>query len=184
MTTTGDLADNRLSKTFAELRAAGKRTVMPFLTAGYPDMETTLAILADLEGRGVRICELGIPFSDPIADGPTIQASFTAALANGLKTADVFDAVRSYRRSGGKLALTAMGSYSIARIESTPAPGLPSEKFYALSHQAPMPSGSGFSAMNFEIRRYGILSTGLSKQGRPDSGVTVEAGLYKVFNAF
>jgi hypothetical protein len=80
--------------------------------------------------------------------------------------------------------LPAMGRYVISRIESVPAPGSPSERFYALSHRAPMPSGSGFSAMNFEIRRYGIISTGSSKKDRPGSGVTVEAGLYKVFNRF
>ncbi len=80
--------------------------------------------------------------------------------------------------------LPAMGRYVIARIETVPAAGSLSEKFYPLSHMAPMPSGSGYSAMNFEIRRYGILSTGSSKKDRPDTGVTVEAGLYKVFNRF
>lgn len=75
-----------------------------------------------------------------------------------------------------------MGKYAVARIESTPAAGSLSERFYALGHQAPMPIGSGFSARSFEVRRYGILSTGSSKPGRP--GVTVEAGVYKVFNAF
>jgi hypothetical protein len=78
--------------------------------------------------------------------------------------------------------MPAMGSFSIARLESAPSSGSLSERFYALGHLAPMPSGSGFSARDFEIRRYGILSTGSSGQGR--SGVTVEAGLYKVFNAF
>ena len=77
-----------------------------------------------------------------------------------------------------------MGSYSIARIEGMPEPGSPSEQFYALSHKAPMPSGAGFSAMNFEIRRYGIISTGTSKQDGTAAGVTVEAGLYKIFNRF
>ena len=77
-----------------------------------------------------------------------------------------------------------MGSYAIARIESMPEPGSPSEMFYALSHRAPMPSGAGFSAMNFEIRRYGIIAKGTSEQGKPGAGVTVEAGLYKVFNRF
>jgi tryptophan synthase alpha chain len=86
---------------------------MPFITAGYPDLETTEALLADFERRGVRICEIGIPFSDPIADGPIIQASFTEALERGVTVAKIFQAIRRYRVGGGKMALTAMGSYSI-----------------------------------------------------------------------
>lgn len=107
------LADNRLVRAFAELRAAGRRTLMPFVTAGYPDLETTEALLADFERRGARVCEVGIPFSDPIADGPTIQASFTEALDAGVTVAKIFDMVRRYRDAGGELALTAMGSFSI-----------------------------------------------------------------------
>ncbi len=86
---------------------------MPFLTAGYPDLETTAALLKDFEGRGVRIVELGIPFSDPIADGPTIQASYTEALAGGVTSEKIFDMVRSCRSGGGNLAMVAMVSYSI-----------------------------------------------------------------------
>lgn len=108
-----DLSDNRIVKAFAELRAAGKHTVLPFLTAGYPDLAATGAMLADLEGRGVRICELGIPFSDPIADGPTIQASYTEALATKVTSERVFDMVGAYRAGGGQMALVAMVSFSI-----------------------------------------------------------------------
>ena len=109
----GPLADNRLVTTFAEFRAAGRRTLVPFLTAGYPDCETTVALLADLEARGVRVCELGVPFSDPIADGPTIQASYTAALSAGVTSDRVLEIVRRYRDGGGGMALAAMVSYSI-----------------------------------------------------------------------
>jgi tryptophan synthase alpha chain len=90
-------ADNRLTSAFADLRAAGRKTLLPFITAGYPDLETTAALLADFEARGVRICELGIPFSDPVADGPVIQASYTAALAGGVNTGKILDMVRAYR---------------------------------------------------------------------------------------
>jgi len=105
--------DNRLVTTLAALRAADKQTVLPFITAGYPDLETTGAILAELESRGARVCELGVPFSDPIADGPTIQASYTAALAAGVTSEKIFDMVRAYRANGGTMALIAMVSYSI-----------------------------------------------------------------------
>ncbi len=105
--------DNRLVKTFAELRSASKRTLLPFLTAGYPDMAATAALLVDLESRGCRICEIGVPFSDPIADGPTIQASYTEALAAQVTSEKVFDMVGAYRAGGGQMALVAMVSYSI-----------------------------------------------------------------------
>ena len=107
------LTDNRLTAVFAELRSAGKKTVLPFLTAGYPDLATTEALLNDFERRGARVCELGVPFSDPIADGPTIQASYTAALDAGVTTGGIFEMVKRYRAGGGQMALLAMVSYSI-----------------------------------------------------------------------
>jgi len=108
-----NLDNNRLVRTFAELRAAGNKALLPFLTAGYPDLETTGAMLADIESRGVRVCEVGFPFSDPIADGPTIQASYTEALARGITVAEILDTVKRYRDGGGQMALSAMVSYSI-----------------------------------------------------------------------
>jgi tryptophan synthase alpha chain len=108
-----DLKDNRLVQAFAALRGAGKKALLPFITAGYPDLETTAALLAEFESRGVKICELGIPYSDPMADGPVIQASYTAALAAGMTTDKIFETVCKYRCAGGKLALIAMVSYSI-----------------------------------------------------------------------
>ncbi len=108
-----ELQNNRLVRTFADLRAQGKHALLPFITAGYPDLETTEALLHEFERRGARICELGIPFSDPVADGPVIQASYTRALDSGITCAKIFDAVRRYRAAGGQLALVAMVSYSI-----------------------------------------------------------------------
>jgi len=107
------LDDNRLVRAFTDLRAAGKKTLLPFITAGYPNLDTTEALLCEFESRGVRICELGVPFSDPIADGPVIQASYTAALEAGITSDAIFQAVRRYRDAGGELALVAMVSYSI-----------------------------------------------------------------------
>lgn len=109
----GNLDGNRVVQAFAELRAAGKKALVPFITAGHPDLETTVALLADFQARGVRVCELGIPFSDPIADGPVIQNSYSEALAAGITSDKVMAAVRKYRTRGGKLALAAMVSYSI-----------------------------------------------------------------------
>jgi tryptophan synthase alpha chain len=113
MSTSNSLNDNRIVKTFAELNSSGRKALMPFLTAGYPDTETTGAMLADFEKRGVRVCELGTPFSDPIADGPTIQASYSAALDAGITTEKIFQMVRDYRAGGGGMSLLSMVSYSI-----------------------------------------------------------------------
>jgi tryptophan synthase alpha chain len=103
---------NRIEQIFGELRRQGRGAVLPFITAGYPTLETTAAILPAIEQAGVRICELGIPFSDPIADGPVIQASMTEALKHRLTPQDVFTMVKGLR-SKVKLGLVAMVSYSI-----------------------------------------------------------------------
>ena len=108
-----DLSNNRLVATFAELRAGGKKTVLPFLTGGYPSPAATTAMLREIESRGGRICEIGVPFSDPIADGPVIQASYTAALDAGVTWDAIRAAVRDYRAAGGTMAILAMVSVSI-----------------------------------------------------------------------
>ena len=107
------LDDNRLVRTFAELRAADRRMLLPFITAGYPSIEATGALLRKFDAIGLRACELGIPFTDPIADGPTIQASYSDALAAGVTLEKILNMVRDYRSVGGKMALLAMVSYSI-----------------------------------------------------------------------
>ncbi|MFW6153758.1 MAG: tryptophan synthase subunit alpha [Planctomycetota bacterium] len=104
---------NRLESNFAALRAEGRRTLVPFITAGYPSLEVTEALLKRFDALGLGVCELGIPFTDPIADGPVIQASYTEALAAGVTTGKIFEMVRRFRDAGGKLALVAMVSYSI-----------------------------------------------------------------------
>lgn len=107
------LENNRLIQTFAALRQAGKQTLLPFITAGYPSLDATEAVLKEFDSLGVKVCELGVPFSDPIADGPIIQASYTEALASGVTMTKIFEMARRFRSAGGKLALLAMVSYSI-----------------------------------------------------------------------
>lgn len=85
----------------------------PFLPAGYPDISFTGALLRGLAKLPIRGVELGFPFSDPIADGPVIQAAFTAALEKGLRVNQVFDAVRSARGDGVAYPIVAMVSASI-----------------------------------------------------------------------
>jgi tryptophan synthase alpha chain len=101
-----------IRQTFEALRAQGRIGLVPFIPAGYPDLPTTAASLLAAERGGASVIEVGIPFSDPIADGPTIQEAFSDALARKLKVADVFETVASVR---GRLRvpLVSMVSYSI-----------------------------------------------------------------------
>jgi len=75
---------------FDALRKSGRKAFMPFVTAGDPDLPFTADVLRELVARGANLCELGVPYSDPIADGPVIQASYTRALDKHLKLASVF----------------------------------------------------------------------------------------------
>jgi tryptophan synthase alpha chain len=82
---------SQIDSLFAQLRSAGKKAFMPFITAGDPDLEFTAAVLRELAARGSHLCELGIPYSDPIADGPVIQASYTRALERKVKLAQILE---------------------------------------------------------------------------------------------
>ncbi|NOZ20091.1 MAG: tryptophan synthase subunit alpha [Planctomycetes bacterium] len=103
---------NRIDERFAKLRAKGKAAFMPFLTAGDPNYEATEALILECDKRGADLIELGIPFSDPIADGPTIQASFTRALNAGATVHRSFDLVRRLRQSC-EIPILSMVSYTI-----------------------------------------------------------------------
>jgi tryptophan synthase alpha chain len=105
---------NRIDRLFAKLRTEGQKALMPFLTAGDPDLETTSALIREVLARGADMVELGIPYSDPIADGPVIAASYSRALANGIKLPAIFDAVERLRREARIDApVVTMVSYAI-----------------------------------------------------------------------
>src|SRR5438105_10385699 len=101
-----------LRDTFARAGEKKRIALMPFIPAGYPDPATTAACLPALEQAGADIIEVGIPFSDPIADGPVIQEAFTKALTKKLKLAEVFKTIEGARASVS-IPLMAMVSYSI-----------------------------------------------------------------------
>ena len=89
---------NRIETTFARLRSAKRAAFIPFISAGDPDLETTAALVKELDRRGASLIELGVPYSDPIADGATIQASYTRALAKGVTVERILAMVASVRR--------------------------------------------------------------------------------------
>lgn len=88
---------SRIQKTFAELKQRHEAALIPFVTAGDPDLPTTLEIMRALESGGADCIELGIPFSDPTADGPTIQRSSERALKRPVSLAAIFRLVRDFR---------------------------------------------------------------------------------------
>jgi tryptophan synthase alpha chain len=88
-----------IGKKFADLQRRGETALIPFVTAGDPDLATTLKILRALDEGGADCIELGIPFSDPTADGPTIQRSSERALKNGLSLPQIFRLIRQFRRT-------------------------------------------------------------------------------------
>lgn len=95
-TTSSDTLDAR----FAAWRAAGHRALIPYLTCGFPEPAATPAILDALAEGGADIIELGVPFSDPVADGPTIQRSSQMALGHGVTLADTLRIIGDFRRRG------------------------------------------------------------------------------------
>jgi tryptophan synthase alpha chain len=102
----------RIDDIFAGLRTEGHTALMPFVTAGYPSSDVTEAVIPALEEAGAHLIEIGIPFSDPIADGPVIAGSMHEALLGGVTPQRVFDLVRTIR-PGVQAGLVAMVSDSI-----------------------------------------------------------------------
>ncbi|MFP6700420.1 MAG: tryptophan synthase subunit alpha [Planctomycetaceae bacterium] len=102
----------RITARFAALAESGGMAFMPFVTAGDPDLETTLAVIGELSSRGVDLIEVGFPYSDPIADGPVIQASYQRALESGLRVDEIFERIGELDRAS-TAPLVAMVSYAI-----------------------------------------------------------------------
>src|SRR4051812_47757726 len=109
---------NRIDALFARLKTEGHRALMPFITAGDPDLPTTAALITRLVRWGAHMVEIGIPYSDPIADGPVVAASYHRALERGVQLAHIFQTIRTLRAetAGGPLSvapLVTMVSYAI-----------------------------------------------------------------------
>ncbi len=147
---------NRIDTLFNRLRSEGRRALMPFITAGDPDLPTTTALITELVARGAHMVEVGIPYSDPIADGPVIAESYHRALERGIKLSHIFQTIRTLRAetASGPLTvapLVTMVSYSIihkqgvdrylreavtAGIDGLIVPDLPVEESESLCRKA------------------------------------------------
>ncbi|MBE0698423.1 MAG: tryptophan synthase subunit alpha [Anaerolineaceae bacterium] len=136
-----------ITNTFAALKKQGRAALMPYFTLGFPTLEGSLAVIETLAGSGADLIELGVPFSDPLADGPTIQHSTQVALEQGMNVARCLEAVAVLRARGVEQPLLLMGyinpilAYGIERYAAGAAavganglivPDLPLEESQAL----------------------------------------------------
>ncbi|WP_211250225.1 tryptophan synthase subunit alpha [Fodinicurvata fenggangensis] len=110
--TSVQIAESRIDARFAELKDQGRAGLVTFITAGDPDTETTYQLLRALPEAGADLIEVGMPFSDPMADGPAIQASSQRALKNGISLAKTLEVVRRFRAEDSKTPVILMGYYN------------------------------------------------------------------------
>jgi tryptophan synthase alpha chain len=104
--------ERRIARRFAALKSKGRGGLVTFVTAGDPDYETSEKILAGLPEAGADLIEIGMPFSDPMADGPAIQAANLRALASGITLKRTLDLVRSFRKRDSETPVILMGYYN------------------------------------------------------------------------
>lgn len=106
------IVDTRVTRVFEKTRAEGRAALMPYITTGFPKLHDTPDLIKALIEGGADMIEMGIPFSDPIADGPTIQRSGQQALDNGFTPQLTFDVVRGLRDEGIDTPIVFMGYYN------------------------------------------------------------------------
>lgn len=106
------MRSNRIEKRFADLAAEGRAGLVAFTMAGDPDPETAQAIIDGMPAAGADLIEVGMPFSDPMADGPAIQAAGQRALAAGMTLAKVLETVRRFRQKDDATPIILMGYYN------------------------------------------------------------------------
>jgi len=103
---------SQIEKTFQHLQTAGRTALIPYLTMGYPERDSALTLVPAIAEAGADLIELGIPFSDPLADGPTIQASSQRALENGMTLSLCLEQAASLRDQGVAVPFVFMGYYN------------------------------------------------------------------------
>ncbi len=102
----------RIDRTFAALKSEGRKAFVAYIMAGDPDAETSLAVMRGLPAAGVDVIELGLPFTDPMADGPTIQLAGQRALEAGQTLERTLAMVRAFREVDGETPIVLMGYYN------------------------------------------------------------------------
>ena len=107
-----DLQKNKISSSIYSAKRQGRAALIPFITIGYPNLESTPDIVESVCAAGADVIELGIPFSDPLAEGATIQKSSSISLKNGTTMDDCFEVIEKIRSRGVKVPLVCMGYYN------------------------------------------------------------------------
>jgi tryptophan synthase alpha chain len=102
-------SQGRIGGMFERMRAEGRTALIPFVTAGDPTPDVTVPLMHRMVAAGADLIELGVPFSDPIADGPVIQRATERALESGVRLCDVLDMVRAFRAEDGQTPVVLMG---------------------------------------------------------------------------
>lgn len=120
---------SRIASTFENLRKDARKALIPYITAGDPELEQTLAIMHGLVRGGADLIELGVPFSDPMADGPVIQRACERALEKGVRLLDVLELVRQFRQTDTTTPLVLMGYLNPIEVMGY-------EKFCKAAHEA------------------------------------------------
>jgi tryptophan synthase alpha chain len=146
---------NRIAEKFAELASRGERALVCYVVAGYPDVRTSHEMIDSLVRGGADIIEIGIPFSDPIADGPTIQAASHSALERGITPEKALQLAKAVRKKYPKLPLLAMTYFNILV-----RPGV--EKFMS---QAKASGIDGFILPDVPVEEAEVYSAAASKLG-------------------
>ncbi|MBN1868405.1 tryptophan synthase subunit alpha [Candidatus Sumerlaeota bacterium] len=103
---------NRIEKHFAQAAEEKRKSLILFLSAGFPDLETTGRLIEEIDRSGCDVLELGVPFSDPIADGPTIQASSFEALKSGTTLVGILDLVETLRSRDVRIPILLFGAFN------------------------------------------------------------------------
>ncbi|HET8832722.1 MAG TPA: tryptophan synthase subunit alpha [Casimicrobiaceae bacterium] len=162
---------NRIEATFNRRRAAGQTVLIPYVTAGDPSLAATADIVDALVDAGADIIELGVPFSDPMADGPVVQRASERALAQGVGLDDVLDCVATFRRRNATTPIVLMGY-------ANPIEAMGVEAFVALARDSgvdgvivvdyPPEEASDFAAL---LRENGIAPIFLVAPTTPDARI-------------
>ena len=105
---------NRIENRMAELKKSNKKAFITYMTAGFPDIEKTKEIILAQEEAGIDVIELGVPFSDPVADGPVIQNASVAAINNGITLEKIFELMKELRNEGCEVPILFMMYYNTA----------------------------------------------------------------------
>ncbi len=145
----------QIGQAFARAKAAGRAALMPYFTLGYPNPEASLSVIEAAASAGADLLELGVPFSDPLADGPTIQRSTQVALEHGLTLAGCLEMTRTLRRRGVRQPLLLMGYYN----------PILSYGLERLVHEAAQAGASGCIIPDLPLEEAGELESALKEAG-------------------